>query len=57
MTFNLSMIVKLAYTSPKVVQKYIKDPVLFYRGDVGRVKFDVRYVILLKSVKPLKIFK
>ena len=57
MTFNLAMIVKLAYTSPKVVQKYIEDPVLFYRGDVGRVKYDVRYVILLKSVKPLKIFK
>ena len=56
-TSNLAMIVKLAYTSPKVVQKYIEDPVLFYRGDVGRVKFDVRYVILLKSVKPLKIFK
>ena len=56
-TSNLSMIVKLAYTSPKIIQKYIEHPVLFYRGDVGRVKFDIRYVILLKSVKPLKLYK
>ena len=56
-TSNLAMIVKLAYTSPKVVQKYIERPVLFYRGDVGRVKFDIRYVILLKSVEPLILYK
>ena len=56
-TSNLAMIVKLAYTSPKVVQKYIENPVLFYRGDIGRVKFDIRYVVLLKSVQPLKLYK
>lgn len=56
-TSNLAMIVKLAYTSPKIVQKYIERPVLFYRGDVGKVKFDIRYVILLKSVEPLVLYK
>jgi len=56
-TSNLAMIVKLAYTSPKVVQKYIENPVLFFRGDIGRVKFDIRYVVLLKSVEPLKLYK
>ena len=41
-TTNLAMIVKLAYTTPKIVQKYLERPVLFYRGDVGMVKFDIR---------------
>ncbi|KAF7265549.1 hypothetical protein GWI33_021004 [Rhynchophorus ferrugineus] len=42
---------------PKIAQKYITKPVLFYRDDCeGRVKFDVRYVILLKSVKPLQVY-
>ena len=39
------------------MQKYIEDPVLFHRPDIdGGVKFDVRYVVLLASVKPLKLF-
>lgn len=56
-TDNLAMITKLAYTSPKVIQKYIDRPVLFNRDDVGHVKFDIRYVLLLKSVSPLVLYK
>ena len=40
----------------QVVSKYIESPVLFLREDVGPVKFDVRYVVLLRSVKPLRLF-
>lgn len=55
-TNNLNFIIKLALTgSPKIAQKYIENPVLFDR-DVGKVKFDVRYVILLKSTKPLEVY-
>ena len=59
-TSSLAQVVKLATTtgSPKIVQKYIEDPVLFHRADIdgGGVKFDVRYVVLLASVRPLKLF-
>ncbi|XP_018576577.1 tubulin--tyrosine ligase-like protein 12 [Anoplophora glabripennis] len=56
-TDNLDYIMKLATTGPKIVQKYITNPVLFYRPERnGFVKFDIRYVILLKCVKPLEVF-
>lgn len=29
---------------------------MFLREDVGRVKFDIRYILLLRSVKPLRLF-
>lgn len=29
---------------------------MFLREDVGSVKFDVRYIVLLRSVKPLGLF-
>ncbi|GLV42208.1 Tubulin tyrosine ligase-like 12 [Carabus blaptoides fortunei] len=54
-TNNLDYIVRLSATGPKIAQKYINNPVLFNR-ECGRVKFDVRYVILLKSVAPLKAY-
>lgn len=41
---------------PQVVSKYIESPVLFLREDVGRVKFDIRYIALLRSVKPLRLY-
>lgn len=56
-TRNLHFITRLPLTGPKIIQKYIENPVLFERPDgKGKVKFDVRYVILLKSVKPLNVY-
>lgn len=52
----LNQIIKLVDTGPKVVCKYIEDPVLFCRDDVGQVKFDVRYMVALNSVQPLKLY-
>lgn len=44
------------FLSLQVAQKYISDPVLFYRDDIdGKVKFDIRYIVMLLSVKPLKV--
>ena len=37
----------------QVACKYIENPVLFHREDVGHVKFDVRYLVLISSAKPL----
>lgn len=54
---NLNQIVRLQESGPKVACKYIENPVLYYRDDIGaKVKFDVRYCVLLSSVEPLKLF-
>ena len=54
---NITQIVRLPATGPKIAQKYIENPVLFYRSALdAQVKFDVRYVVLLKSVQPLETF-
>ncbi|XP_076283033.1 tubulin tyrosine ligase-like 12 [Lasioglossum baleicum] len=55
-TNNLFQILRVPSTGPKIAQKYITEPVLFERAGIGKVKFDIRYVVLLKSVKPLKVF-
>lgn len=56
-TNDLTQIMRLQPTGPKIAQKYIEDPILFYRPEVnGKVKFDVRYVILLSSVEPLTAY-
>ncbi|XP_055371780.1 tubulin--tyrosine ligase-like protein 12 [Condylostylus longicornis] len=56
-TCNIWKIVRMQTTGPKIAQKYIENPVLFYRNDLEeKVKFDIRYVILLKSVQPLEAY-
>lgn len=50
-TSNLSAIIRLMETGPKISQKYIEHPALF-RGK----KFDIRYIVLVRSMNPLEIF-
>lgn len=40
----------------QVACKYITNPVLFHREDVGTVKMDIRYIVLLVSVQPLVVY-
>lgn len=55
-TNHLDCIVRQSSSGHKIAQKYIEDPVLFHRDGIGSVKFDVRYVLLLKSVHPLELY-
>lgn len=58
-TENIHHIMRLPATGPKIAQKYIENPVLFDRPEIpeGPVKFDVRYVILLRNAEsPLEAF-
>ncbi|XP_030029619.2 tubulin--tyrosine ligase-like protein 12 [Manduca sexta] len=55
-TQNLDFLCRLPLSGPKIAQKYIENPVLFDRADIGRVKFDIRYVIILKSVDPTEVY-
>lgn len=40
----------------QVVCKYIEKPVLFDREEVGMVKFDIRYMLMLRSAQPLCLY-
>lgn len=56
-TSNVAEIVKLRNALPKVVCKYIERPVLFRRDDISAsVKFDLRFIVLLKRVDPLELY-
>lgn len=58
-TNNLTHILRLPTTGPKISQKYVENPVLFQRNDISEgssVKFDVRYVILLSAAEPLEAY-
>ncbi|XP_040580229.1 tubulin--tyrosine ligase-like protein 12 [Lepeophtheirus salmonis] len=55
-TSDLHTILRLPFSGPKIAQKYLHNPVLFNRPEIGRVKFDIRYIILLRSVSPLKVY-
>ncbi|KAH9804626.1 tubulin--tyrosine ligase-like protein 12 [Citrus sinensis] len=50
-TDDLSAVIRLMETGPKICQKYIEFPALFQ----GR-KFDLRYIVLVRSMDPLEIF-
>ncbi|XP_038067385.1 tubulin--tyrosine ligase-like protein 12 [Patiria miniata] len=56
-TNNLNQIIRQTETDiPKVACEYLTDPVLFVRDGIGPVKFDIRYVVMFTSVKPLKVY-
>lgn len=57
-TNDINCIIRLRNNVPKVVCKYITNPVLFKRNDLNGalVKFDIRYIVLLRSVTPLKLY-
>jgi len=48
---NLDQIIRFVETGPKIAQKYIDRPCLF-----NGKKFDLRFVVLLKSVVPLELY-
>nr|XP_024379358.1 tubulin--tyrosine ligase-like protein 12 [Physcomitrium patens] len=48
---SLPALARLVETGPKIGQKYIEQPAL-YKGR----KFDLRYIVLLRSLQPLEIF-
>ena len=50
------IITSLLSESIDFIFRYLHSPVLFDRPEIGQVKFDVRYVLLLKSVSPLKVY-
>lgn len=50
-TDNLSAIIRLMETGPKICQKYIEHPALF-----NGKKFDIRYIVLVRSMNPLELF-
>ena len=39
----------------QIVCKYVNDPVLLERDDIGPVKFDLRFVVMVTSVCPLQL--
>jgi len=53
---GLGHILRLPASGPKIAQKYLHNPVLFHREELGMVKFDIRYIVLLSSVRPLRVY-
>jgi tubulin--tyrosine ligase-like protein 12 len=48
---NLDILIRNMETGPKLVQKYITQPV----KRLNR-KIDLRYIVLVRSINPLKIY-
>ncbi|UJR21927.1 hypothetical protein I4U23_024996 [Adineta vaga] len=52
------MVIRLPESGSKIACKYVSTPVLLKMPDLNDegVKFDVRYVLLVRSVRPLKLY-
>ncbi|KAH0786767.1 tubulin--tyrosine ligase-like protein 12 [Histomonas meleagridis] len=50
-TESPSEVLRHASVGPRLTQRYIWNPLL-----ISGVKFDLRYIVLLKSVKPMELF-
>eukprot|EP00455_Lapot_gusevi_P036465 TRINITY_DN4059_c0_g1_i11.p1 TRINITY_DN4059_c0_g1~~TRINITY_DN4059_c0_g1_i11.p1 ORF type:complete len:856 (+),score=223.63 TRINITY_DN4059_c0_g1_i11:130-2568(+) len=50
-TQNVAQIIRLSEAEPIIIQKYIDRPLTFS----GR-KFDLRFIVLVRSVEPLQLF-
>ena len=55
-TDDLDKIIRHTESVPKLACLYITDPMLFYRPGIGKVKIDIRYVILLTNTDPLELY-
>ena len=57
-TNSFDMIIRLPESGSKIACKYVSSPVLLKIPEMegNGVKFDVRYVLLLRSIRPLKYF-
>ncbi len=57
-TNSFDMIIRLPESGPKIACKYLSSPVLLKIPEMegNGVKFDVRYVLLLRSIRPLKLY-
>jgi len=55
---SFDMIIRLPESGPKIACKYVSTPVLLNIPEMegNGVKFDVRYVLLLRSIRPLKLY-
>lgn len=50
-TESVGEVLRLATTGPRLAQRYIANPLTIFKK-----KFDLRFIVLLKSVKPLELF-
>jgi tubulin--tyrosine ligase-like protein 12 len=52
------MIIRLPESGSKIACKYISTPLLLQIPEIegAGVKFDIRYVLLLRSIRPLKLY-
>lgn len=54
---NLAQLIRLHQPENKIVQKYVENPVTFYRTDLNaHVKFDIFYYVILKRTEPLEAY-
>ncbi|CAF2662085.1 unnamed protein product [Rotaria sp. Silwood2] len=54
----LDMVIRLPESGSKIACKYVSNPVLLKIPEIegNGVKFDVRYILLLRSIQPLKLY-